>query len=305
MNGKNASPLVYDPWRQREHLGFLKAFGLTVQQIVTSPVNFFQGIDIRQSCQDPFLFYFIVSIVAGLPTLFLIPSLPLSVAFLRLLLATILGIAVNTGFMHLFVWFFKGQGSLRGTFHILAYASVVSFLSWVPFAGQWLALICYIILAVIGYKVIHGFETGKAILIYILPFVALFTVTAVLFPLFYSYQIRSRITKNEATAAAVLSDIRSAIAAYAGDHDGEYPKDESQLLEANPPYLPPGYRQKIGAGYRLNIELNPNSYKLTAQPEICNKTGRNIFILEPGQDMITQACQARMATSGRKPRPGN
>ncbi|MDD4955217.1 MAG: DUF4190 domain-containing protein [Candidatus Omnitrophica bacterium] len=112
--------------------------------------------------------------------------------------------------------------------------------------------------------------------IIIVPIIAILLAIAI--PNF----VRASLSANEAGAQANLTAVSAAATSYRATN-GRYPREDSDLLRAVPPYLSVAYNGKTIDGYTYTVIFTPDSYKITAVPETCNVTGKKVFIVRDGE----------------------
>jgi len=104
--------------------------------------------------------------------------------------------------------------------------------------------------------------------------------------------LRAKLAANMSGAQATVRSISTAIETYKADSNGQYPADENQLMQANPPYLGDYYNNKIIRGYVYSIGFKPDGYQIIARPENCGTTGNKIFTLENNGEITETQCTA-------------
>lgn len=102
--------------------------------------------------------------------------------------------------------------------------------------------------------------------------------------------LRARMSANEAAVKAKLRTITTALEAYRAV-EGKYPGSESELISAQPPYLPESYNNKVINGYIFTEDLRPKGYTLTAKPKECGETGHKIFIIKTDGVISEKDCK--------------
>lgn len=78
---------------------------------------------------------------------------------------------------------------------------------------------------------------------------------------------------------------------YAAKNSGFYPLDESDLTSAHPPYLSNTYNNNTFRGYKFYVTLNPDGYKIIAEPEECGVTGNKNFIMQTRGALTIEDCK--------------
>jgi type II secretory pathway pseudopilin PulG len=94
--------------------------------------------------------------------------------------------------------------------------------------------------------------------------------------------IQSRMEANEAAAQATLRTLNTAFEAYrASNAEPAYPKTLKELCEAQPPYITSDLASGTRYGYKFEIvNVDDDSYLITAYPESVNSTGRYSFCIK-------------------------
>jgi hypothetical protein len=172
----------------------IESFADVVRQVVLQPVGFFAGLPRRGSLLNPLLFALIcteiAAIVGGILRLagvggafvtgygFQVPPNQGFGEFIgSVVLAPIggvIGVFVVAVIAHLLVRLVVGamNAGFGATFRVVAYTSVTSLVSWIPFVGGLLALYG-IYLAVVGIREMHNTTTGKALVVVLLPVIVI------------------------------------------------------------------------------------------------------------------------------------
>lgn len=173
--------------------------------------------------------------------------------------------------------------------HGLAIASLVlGCLFLFPFLGVLFSLLAVIfgIIALVAISkngVIYkgrGLAIGGLVLgsigVILIPIVALFMAIAI--PNF----LRARAMANESQAQATMHSIAAAAMSYTAAN-GRYPRSDSDLALANPPYINQSYDGQTIHGYKFSVRFAPNGYTIIATPETCYATGTKIFTMKDGE----------------------
>ena len=137
----NIEQKASNPWQDRDSIGFFKAIGLTIKQVLLKPGQFFDNLVAQDSIKEAFLFYYVVSwsivVLSMIVDGFLKPEKHgvLSILFVSIFALVLVPIMafVGTGFMHLGVMLLGGKGGFKGTFNVLAYNSSSGIFYLIPF----------------------------------------------------------------------------------------------------------------------------------------------------------------------------
>ena len=101
--------------------------------------------------------------------------------------------------------------------------------------------------------------------------------------------LRARINAYDAAAKSNVQILSSAIETYRVD-TGNLPLDQDELMAAEPAYLPESFRDKVESGYVFTVELDSDSYRISAVPENCGTTGTKNLIFQNGE-LIERECR--------------
>jgi len=98
------------------------------------------------------------------------------------------------------------------------------------------------------------------------------------------------LTSNESVAKSTLKTISSAVEAYHEDN-GHYPLGEYYLTSSQPPYLKESYNGRNISGYIIYEDFDTDNYKIIAIPEKCGTTGKEVFSIEVGGEIVSKDCE--------------
>ncbi len=179
----------------------VQSFVSTVRRVVLQPVDFFRGILRRGDFINPLIFaiicYEVYAILGGLFRLVGIGGdINFGAYIISLITAPIgavIGLFIGAGILHLLVMLIVGSSNsgFEATFRVVAYASVTSLVSWIPFIG-WIASLYGIYLGIVGVREVHATTTGKAALVVLIPAAVIILLALILIAvgaaLFFSLQ---------------------------------------------------------------------------------------------------------------------
>lgn len=296
-NNTEGEEAFVNPWDQREEVGFFPALGETIKLLFTRPTDFFKGLGPVETIKSPFLFYLAIALPLLLVTFGLTmaigkaPNLGMGefevampVFMLLGLVFTVIGIFIQAGLMHLGVLMCGGKGGFVGTFTVLAYAYVTSIFGLIPFVGGLVGGIWGVILTIIGYKYVHKFTTGKAVLAYFLisGVLVIIAIVAMVAAVAIPNLMRARLSSNEALAQSTLMALSTASESYATANNGKYPEDIYDLTLAEPPYLNEEYCDMTKSGYYYSCDFSEDGYLITSEPEAVGETGEEAYSISTG-----------------------
>lgn len=163
-----------NPWEERGQIGTLKSLWATFKKVLIKPEEFFLKVNINAHYKESYLFYLYivlpVVLISSLIALFTNQDVKITTYLLRFLMAAV-GPIIGTAIMHPFVLLLKGQEGFKGTFNVVAYGyGATSIFKIIPFSGgQIVEGIWALLIVIAGYKSIHKFKTGQAVVAYFLP----------------------------------------------------------------------------------------------------------------------------------------
>ena len=270
-----------NPWQNRQHLGFLKAFIMTGIDAVLSPLEYYEKLEVDESYHDLLslcfynsfwlagpLFPTIFSSAAFLATLFIVLALPV------LLFA---GAFIQTKILY----FWGEQISFTKNLNILAYATPAFVFAMIPVAGYWLAAIVFGVLVSVGFYQICKMSLKK-----VLP-MGLLASLLILMP-YYTVSFLESWQKNhpkieeEVEAQKVLGVIAIAAENYAAQNDGRYPKSSVALVAPDQQYLVRDYCGITRYRYRFSCDFRGVGYVLKAEPLEWKGWGKKTFYITTG-----------------------
>jgi hypothetical protein len=285
-----------NPWVKRKEIGFFAALIQTIRLVLTRPAEFFANLKSDGPISEPYLFYCIVSIVSGTLSLSVARLVDKSFARINYGLALALFYVLVVGLIflsvyiiHLSVRIFKGQGTYRATFNVMAYASATSIFSIIPFIGSFISGVWAIAVVVIGLKCMHNFTTARAFMAYLI--IPLIAVTLLVAAIAIPNLLRAKVSVNESSAKSNILMISSGIEIYKANNSGVYPENEYDLRFKDKPYINRAFHNKTISGYRYSLELSTDGYKISAAPQKCRETGEKKFTKTHSQELQEEQCK--------------
>ncbi len=179
-------------WENARQIGRLVAFGLTIRDVIISPVNFFQAMRVKGGLFEPMLFAILVLWIAALFNLIWsfvfpqdwlqslqqsrsdIPQLPQSyiniVMFIVSPIITIISIFLNTAIFHLSLLMLGGaKKGFEATFRVMCYSGAAAVFNILPVLGPFLGVLYVLTLDIIGLREAHEIGGWKAFFAIALP----------------------------------------------------------------------------------------------------------------------------------------
>jgi hypothetical protein len=185
------------PWDRRGQIGFLPALFETTKEVLATPTEFFRRMAVTGGIGGPLLYalilgYFGVVVSAVYDTVFstvmgdfaswgrrgeLERFLPLLEGGGSLLFRLLLGpfmilffLFLASGIYHLVLLVLGGaQRGFEATFRVVSFSQATSVLMIVPMCGAIVALVYYVVVAIIGLSEAHGTSRGTAAAAVLLP----------------------------------------------------------------------------------------------------------------------------------------
>ena len=166
------------------------SFIRTVQNVVINPVGFFRGIPKQGNFVSPLVFALICAVISGIlggiinfliGLAFSSGNQGVTGAFLSLIgniiltpIGVAIGLFIGAGIYHLLVLLLvkPSNAGFEATFRVVAYASVIQLVSWIPIVGI-VAGIYGIVLSVFGIREVHNTTTGRAAAVVLIPVVVI------------------------------------------------------------------------------------------------------------------------------------
>ncbi len=150
----------------------INSFIQVAKKVAINPSDFFENMPREGGYTGPLTFLAICVGIGGvISSLLFFNPLPLLFALIGILFAF-----VGAGILQFVTQqLFQGTGTYEGTFRVVAYAGVVSLLSWIPIIGFLLTLYGFY-LQVIGIEKVHNVTKLKAFFAVIITLVIYFLV---------------------------------------------------------------------------------------------------------------------------------
>ena len=156
---------------------FIDEFIGTWKKVITTPGDFFKEMPTSGGYEEPLKFAVVNYIIAGVG-MALITFGSMFAAVIAAPILGVIGIFIFGLIFHICFKIVGGSGSYEGTVRIMAYASAVNAVSWIPIIGQIIALYA-IYLGIVGGTFVHNITTLKSAIAIFIPIVVL-TIIAVL-----------------------------------------------------------------------------------------------------------------------------
>jgi hypothetical protein len=198
----------YTPWEGRG--GFIGAFFKTTQEVLFSPTKFFKKAALGKGYWSPFIFALISGIIGfGIALLWqrlffsgMIPpkfqsltsyySFFLIIAIISIPFTIALSILIGSGVTHLCLMIVGGnRKGFETTFRAISYSYSAQLFNIVPFIGNFIGNIYFLILAILGVREGHNISTGKAVLAVLLPIIVFIGLVILITIFFISFIIGS------------------------------------------------------------------------------------------------------------------
>jgi hypothetical protein len=174
------------------------SFVRTVQGVLLSPVAFFRGIPKQGNFVSPLVFALICAVISGIlggivnfliGLAFSSGNQGITGAFLSLIgniiltpIVVVVGLFIGAGIYHLLVLLLAkpSNAGFEATFRVVAYASAIQLVSWIPIVGI-IAGLYGIVLSVFGIREVHNTTTGRAVAVVLIPIAVVFLLILLVF----------------------------------------------------------------------------------------------------------------------------
>jgi len=157
---------------------FIDEFIGTWKKVITTPGDFFKDMPTSDGYEAPLKFAVVNYIIAGIG----IALITFGSMFAAVIAAPIFGIIGLFIFGLIFHICFKivgGSGSYEGTVRIMAYASAVEAVSWIPIIG-WIIGLYAIYLGIVGGTFVHNITTLRSAIAIFIPIIVMIIISALL-----------------------------------------------------------------------------------------------------------------------------
>lgn len=269
------------PWQERESLGNTKAFFMTLIEALFSPIDYYEKLEVQEDYQHALVLSFLNYTYLAAPLLAHILSWPAFLGVLFILLITPILLWSLAFIMQKVLLFFGQKTTHRSHFHILAYATPVFVLAYVPHVGYWLAAFAMVVLVGIGQNQVHKIGFGSIFpTIVFVPFLVLIPFNAVRFS--QNWEKTHPRVDIEMEAQKVLAVISIAAENYALTHQGNYPTDSAVFTAGPKPYLVRDYCGVTINNYKIICDLRSHGYYIKARPEGFEGRGKRTFWVTTG-----------------------
>jgi hypothetical protein len=174
------------------------SFIRTVQNVVINPIGFFRSIPKQGNFVNPLVFALICAVISGIlggivnfliGLAFSSGNQGVTSAFLSLIgniiltpIGLAIGLFIGAGIYHLLVLLLAkpSNAGFEATFRVVAYASVIQLVSWIPIVGI-VAGLYGIVLSVFGIREVHNTTTGRAVAVVLIPIAVVFLLVLLIF----------------------------------------------------------------------------------------------------------------------------
>lgn len=185
------------PWERRQQIGFAAALVETTQQVLSAPTRFFRGMPVTGGIGSPLLYGVIagyVGLVASAVYSFVLRSMmgtswnlgrggeferimPMLTSGVGLVgqvvlgpLLIAIGLFIFSAITHLCLMLVGGATrGFEGTLRVAAYSEAAMVIRIVPVCGDVVAIVYFVILAIIGIAEAHRISTAKSAVAVLLP----------------------------------------------------------------------------------------------------------------------------------------
>ena len=157
---------------------FIDEFIGTWKKVITTPGDFFKEMPTSGGYEEPLKFAVVNYIIAGIG----IALITFGSMFAAVIAAPILGVIglfIGGLIFHICFKIVGGSGSYEGTVRIMAYASAVEAVSWIPIIG-WIIGLYVIYLGIVGGTFVHNITTMRSAIAVFIPIIVAAIIVALL-----------------------------------------------------------------------------------------------------------------------------
>ncbi|KAF5416665.1 MAG: hypothetical protein C5S48_02310 [Candidatus Methanogaster sp.] len=158
---------------------FIDEFIGTWKKVITTPGDFFKEMPTSGGYEEPLKFAVINYIIAGIG----MTLISLGSAFFMIVAMPIFGIIglfISGAILYICFKIVGGSGSYEGTVRIVAYASAVNAVAWIPILG-WIVALYAIYLEIVGGTFVHNITTMRSVIAVFIPIIVIGIIVLVLF----------------------------------------------------------------------------------------------------------------------------
>ena len=94
--------------------------------------------------------------------------------------------------------------------------------------------------------------------------------------------LRARVSANDALAQSTLRTLSTAAETFGTANSGNYPANETALLNATPPYINQAYCGTTVSGFAYTCTFAVGGYTIVASPVTTGTTGTQSFTITSG-----------------------
>ncbi len=269
------------PWQDRERLGSLKAFFMTIVEAFINPMDYYAKLLVGPIYTDPLILCFYCSSYLTGPLIPRILLLPSFLAIIFILLTTPALFFVLAFVIKRILFSLGEEISYDKTFYVLAYASPAFVLGYIPHIGFGMAAIAVVVLVAIGQIQVFKISFAKTLAtLIVVPLLVLIPLGVVRFA--QDFEKNHPITDIQMQAQKVLAVISAAAENYASSHDGQYPTNSEILVSPAKQYLVRDYCGTIMSSYKISCDFRNYGYYLMAEPQGWQGRGKRFFYVTTG-----------------------
>jgi hypothetical protein len=147
---------------------FIGSFLRVTKTVLFKPNDFYQNMPTTGGYTPPLVFLAVCLGVSGVFAAIISGGEVLM--FFKILIAGVIFSFIGAGIMHLIAQqFFEGKGAYEGLYRVVAYAGVVSLLTWIPVVG-FIAALYGLYLQIVGLEKVHKITPGQAVVTVLITF---------------------------------------------------------------------------------------------------------------------------------------
>jgi hypothetical protein len=157
---------------------FIKSFIGVVRTVVLKPSDFYQNMPTTGGFSSPLIFLAVCLGISGIISAIIWGTVA---GFFYFLIFGLIFSFIGAAILHFIAQhFFEGKGAYEGVYRVVAYAGVMSLLSWIPIVGIFAGLYG-LYLQIVGLEKVHKVTAGQAV-VTVLIALAVYIILALVIP---------------------------------------------------------------------------------------------------------------------------
>jgi hypothetical protein len=160
---------------------FVKSFAGVTKTVLIKPSDFYQNMPTTGGYVPPVIFLAICLLITGILTALFSWSFA---GFVSYIIFYFIFSFIAAGILHFIAQqFFEGKGSYEGIYRVVAYASVVQLVGWLPWIHGIFVIVTFcagiygLYLQIVGIEKVHQITTGQAVVTVLIALAVFFIIS--------------------------------------------------------------------------------------------------------------------------------